>query len=323
MVDIPGLERNTYTGKHAFRYGLKILFSVLFMQRVFYYHKVKEFLTLSFKILLVYVLIMDASVMSSPSDDGSSAVIWGGKFIVSYTNLFLVTIYYLLHPNLELRYKKRFLSLIFLSIVVTSYSSCTTVTFTLIIFAIMALQHKIKNIKWLYKPLFFVFILLICDSLLFFFSTWLLSYDVVQDFIVNVLNKDLTLTGRLNIYNKIVDIFQESPWIGSGIGNFNVISVFLTGCENAQNGLVNLYIELGFIGCIIVIAWIGNLLRMIKPLDFSVYPIIAFLYVEIIISMVEIPFSYTFFYFMTSLLILYTKMPNTYCNNKNIYLYSK
>lgn len=68
---------------------------------------------------------------------------------------------------------------------------------------------------------------------------------VFQNFIVNVLQRDLTLSGRTNIWNATIEKISERPWLGYGINE----RVLLTAQSFvAHNTVLQIILESGIIG---------------------------------------------------------------------------
>jgi len=296
-----GIEGQITEVKRAFWISLKVFTTVLFFETISKNNQVEQFLKIAFYVVLIYTLFVDIYTFM-----GKDRNEYGGKFIVLYLNLYLTVIYFRLHPNLRNKSKLFFILFLSLTACVGLYTGCSTIIVTLIPFVFLTFCDK-KYFSFLYNPLFFLITLIICDGILFFFSSWLLSFDFVETFIVDVLNEDMTLTGRLGIYGTIGEVFYDSPWYGLGIGNYMGVSMVLTGCANAQNGIVNLFLEVGLVGCVIFVCWLMQLIKHAKRYRTVTYPIVAFVYAELVVSMVEIPFSYIAFLIMSSFLLLHSK----------------
>ena len=226
----------------------------------------------------------------------------GNKFTVCYLNLYFCSLYYMLHPILRKK-EMVLLSLFLLILVMVSiHTRCSTTLMGAAVFIAMAFFVKKKFRTAASKPRYVFLTLFVCDILFFFFTPWFLQFEVVQDFIVNVLHEDLTLTGRLDIYMNIQDAFNESPWIGYGVGNSGIMSMMYAGVFDAQNGLVDMFLQVGFLGCGCFLVILGLLLKQVGDSYENVYPIIVLIYAILAISMVEIPFKHSFI-FMTFLLL--------------------
>lgn len=316
VLDSEGLYISGNTTEKGTLYKmLALLSTAMFIEQLAIIGKVKILLKTLFTcigVLLIFVDI-DAMLHVVVNDDIGGYLI-GNKFNVTYLNLYFCAIYSMMHPKLDSHTRIYLLFFIAVLIIVSIHTQCSTTvmggfTFLILIFF---MGNKWKRI--LSKPVTFIITLLICDVLFFFFTTWFLQFDFVQDFIVNVLHEDMTLTGRLGIYLDIQDAFAESPWIGYGLGNSGIISKMYTGAYDAQNGLVDLFIQVGIIGCLIYVFILFKLFQQIKDKYEMVFPIVVFIYSILMISMVEIPFK-TEFIIISMLLLTEYKSQKPQINN--------
>ena len=131
----------------------------------------------------------------------------------------------------------------------------------------------------------------------------------MQDFIVNVLHEDLTLTGRLMIFENIMEAFNNNIWFGYGYGNSNLISVYYMCGENPQNGLIEVFLNIGIVGCLTFFMVIYNACKFVRIDHYYKYPTLVYLFTMIVISTIEVPFQ-KIFIFVTMLLLL-TLNPST------------
>ena len=295
------LDHDTTTSsKLIFWRAIKILFAVFFVELVNKYNKQRSFLYIMRNYMICYALFSTISLLS-----GSDKLLFGGKFAITYIDIYLCALQWRL--TLLKTHKDKLLFFVFVAhaLYMSVLTECSTSVMAILALIVLASLRNAQIKKLLYKPIFMISFLVFCSLILFLFSTWILSFPVVQDFIVNVLHEDLTLTGRLFIYESIIEVFEESPLVGFGPSNYQLIAFFLTGCENAQNGIVNLYLEIGLLGVSCFIVWFYLIFRKAVVSEES-FPIIAFIYSWILISSVEIPFSYMSFYIMASLLMLKT-----------------
>lgn len=121
---------------------------------------------------------------------------------------------------------------------------------------------------------------------------WILGFKIVQDIIVNVMHRTLTLTGRLRIYRILYPIFMRHPLFGWGYET-EIVRENLYG--NAQNGVVHLAIQYGVIGVIVFTFLVYDVFKHIRFYHREEYVIIAALYAFFVMATVEIVFSKTFF----------------------------
>lgn len=275
--------------------SIGLVMSALFIERLAKWGKVDlllKTLMVCMGILLVFVDI-DAMRHVVINDDIEGYLI-GNKFNVCYLNLYFCAIYYMLHPYLEGMSKYWLLAFLAVLVIVSIHTQCSTTIMGALTFIVLIFVIHGKFKKTISTPSSMLLTLLICDIAFFFFSTWFLQFDFVQNFIVNVLHEDMTLTGRVGIYLNIQDAFDESPWIGYGVGNSGIISQMYAGVYDAQNGLVDLFLQIGIIGCLLYVFILYLLFKQIRNKYKRVFPITVLVYSIIIISMVEIPFKHVF-----------------------------
>ncbi|NJR68258.1 MAG: O-antigen ligase family protein [Synechococcales cyanobacterium CRU_2_2] len=76
--------------------------------------------------------------------------------------------------------------------------------------------------------------------------------------IATFLNKDITLTGRTDIWKLVVDVIHKKPWLGYGYDAFwsqglkgdaaYVWRAFLWEAPHSHNGFLDIWVQLGFVG---------------------------------------------------------------------------
>lgn len=94
-----------------------------------------------------------------------------------------------------------------------------------------------------------------------------LRFDIITSFITDILNKDVTMTGRDIIYTNIVRIYLGSPWLGYGYGNSIVeseLSGFAAGYNSAHNSLFQILIEVGLVGFVFFFALLFYILTQLR-----------------------------------------------------------
>lgn len=299
--------------------SIGLILSALFIERLSKAKKVHIFLKTLLICIGTLLIFVDIDAMRHVVIlDSIEGYLIGNKFSVCYLNLYFCTFYYMLHPSLNKSQKYLLLLFLFIFLIVSIHTQCSTTVMAAMVFFILVFWGHGKIKRVLSSPLTIFFTLFVCDVVFFFGTTWFLQYPMVQDFIVNVLHEDLTLTGRLNIYLNIQDAFDGSPWIGYGVGNSNIISRMYTGALDSQNGLVDLFIQVGIIGLVFYLLSIYHLVKQVKGKVDTIYPMIVFIYSIFAISMVEIPFGQKF---LLITFLLLTKEGDTY--NKTLTKYSK
>lgn len=121
---------------------------------------------------------------------------------------------------------------------------------------------------------------------------YILSIDIVQEIIVEVLHRSLSLTGRLGIYKILYGLYIQRPLIGWGYET-NIVQESFYG--NAQNGIVHLAIQYGVIGVICFTFLIFWILKQNDSSRKAMTVVVSAMYAFFVMSTVEIVFSNIFF----------------------------
>lgn len=121
----------------------------------------------------------------------------------------------------------------------------------------------------------------------------ILAIPSVQYLIVDILNEDLTLTGRTYIYTRMLDLMDTQPWFGYGNGTATFFTTYYIHekLTNTQNGLLNDYIDWGIIGVICLIILTYSVLRSASS---RINPFICLIYTYIVLSSIEITLGLRF-----------------------------
>jgi len=92
------------------------------------------------------------------------------------------------------------------------------------------------------------------------FPTLFILPDYLED-ILGLLGKDLTLTGRVPLWNSLIPLALERPLLGYGYGAFwsatgpsAPVMVLFPWASHAHNGYLDLWLEIGLIGVLIAFA---------------------------------------------------------------------
>lgn len=216
-----------------------------------------------------------------------SSYIFGNKFRLSYLNmLFLCLIF--LYKNVKLKLKIAiYIAVMFIS----AFIDCGTGIVGTFFLGCFAVFHKrFKEI--LKNRLTLAIMFLICGTIVFALNA-LLQTNTAQFLIVNVLHRNLTLTGRLRIYQLIGGIIKRQPFWGYGAGADIVRSTIY---GNAQNGILNITVKYGFIGLTSFLANAFHSFRFAvsSKVGDRAYFLLAFIYSMIICSIVEVSLANIF-----------------------------
>ena len=127
------------------------------------------------------------------------------------------------------------------------------------------------------KPVFIS--LLVSFLILFVIGIWLYLTNNTE-IVLSILGKDLTLTGRTPIWEALLLYVRQSPWLGYGYGavwlgrDFGIGSYISLPMNyyvvNAHNGYLDLLLEIGIIGVVLVsVVVIAILFKLLSTIDNS------------------------------------------------------
>lgn len=140
--------------------------------------------------------------------------------------------------------------LTFLTMFLSGSSTAIIVGVVLIVFFLKPKMIKI-NLK-LYISLYLILIVLV------FNSDYISQIPIVNDFITQTLNKNLSFTGRTNIWEKVIQYININPY-GYGKGN-SVISSF-TETNEAHNAFLELILTGGYPSLMLFITFLFNVFK--------------------------------------------------------------
>ena len=281
--------------------ALKVFFSFIFVQYIIYRKSVGIFIIYLYYVLVFYITITDLDILINGIQSSGSGYLLGNKFTISYLHIFLAVIYNVYH-KIKKPVHNYYVLFLCLALVVSIAVQCSTSVIGVLLLFVF---HYIKILqKIIYNKIYFIS--LIAGSILFaFFYAYILEIPFVQYLIVDVLGEDLTLTGRIYIYNAVINVIELNPLWGMGIGNSYQLLSYLFGYPNAQNGFINLFLEQGLIGCIItmiITLYLINKQHKQRNGDYTV-PIIIITFVMIFLALVEITIDLRYVFLLTLLQI--------------------
>ena len=142
-----------------------------------------------------------------------------------------------------------------------------------------------KGIRWIFSSFFATVLLGFFDSVLFW-GLALLQIPLIKNFIENVLHESTDLTGRTLIYARAMMSLTISPIFGVGNeNNYTVARMFSKGA-NLQNGILDNVLSYGLVGTGVFLLLL--LFCIYKGKKINNYPFVIWVYVWIVLSMVEV-----------------------------------
>ena len=134
-------------------------------------------------------------------------------------------------------------------------SATSSLTFLLglcLLFSLQILRQRLKNIF----RYFFIFIFIFAGLLLFSkFAVEVFTGKTLMTVGVEAAGRDLTLTGRTELWQDMLKIASKHPFLGVGYGNFWIGNLgndlwkkHIWHPAQGHNGYIDIYVELGIVG---------------------------------------------------------------------------
>lgn len=225
----------------------------------------------------------------------------GNKFQFAYDHLLLMVLFLLYSKKNPLK------TLVCCLILAASVYlvECTTVIVGILFF--LCIYYLPKKIRFVFGNPYSILIYLFFSAFFLIFFSNILSFEPVRFFIEDILHEDITLTGRLDVYNRVFDII-EGHWIfGYGYGT-RIVETFISWIANVQNAVLDMIIRYGLFSVICLGAYLFILFKKCCStksfLSQNVWLIICILYTFITMGIVEVTFNNQFFFYIFILFAL-------------------
>lgn len=221
----------------------------------------------------------------------------GNKFNVAYTHFFFL-LFELLFLNKKRIHRVTTLILISIITAICAYVKCSSMIVGLIFLAMLILlPNKIRKIA----SGRFTMILYGASALFVPLFSYITQIGFVRNLVVNVLHKDLTFTGRANIYIILYGLIRKRFLFGYGYASTIIEKTTFNGYVgygNAQNAFFDIFINYGLIGIILYTLLLYTVVSKfksdIKYYDQRYWILISSLFVIILIGTVEITYRELF-----------------------------
>lgn len=262
----------------------------------------------------ISIFINDVLMILMPGrfyGDGISRFFFlGNKFSVGYNHIIFMIMFCLLYS--KIRHFKQWISLLFLIIcTVCYYIDCrTTILGAIVVFLIFMSPDAVFD-RLNTRPFIFG-AMVICA--LFVFTTKVVYIPSIKYFITEVLNRDITLTGRQQIFDIIPKIISQRPLLGYGSSSM-IISKY-TGAYDAQNGFFDMVVCNGFPSAVLYVLLITGMIRRKSSIAAKI--LIGGIYAYIFMSMAEVTYGSTMI-FLCALLMTESSL---YCD-QNVQILEK
>ncbi|OLR62926.1 hypothetical protein BHF69_09685 [Anaerostipes sp. 992a] len=302
---------DSYNLRAAIYYGA-LIFTVFMFSAIMGQKKTTRLLLNAGKWYLVLTLMMNDILMIvlpnrfyniNGKDIGTCFL--GNKFDVAYAHLMLFFLVVILEKKDRISNFKMGIYTI-LMIGICKYIDCMTVLLAVGVFWVLRMIVLYTPFKAVLSKLPMFFLCFFVSAVLLILFQGILAITPLQNFIVNVLHRDATLTGRLEVYAYIFQLFFSHKWLGYGYGN-TIVKTTSIWYANAQNAFWDFVINYGLVTMIFLILLLIVVVRKhsaVSKMDHNnivLWISFAMLYEYIFIGMVEIVYGRQFFFYIALL----------------------
>lgn len=277
--------------------ALAIMNIFLFFEYLDCIKKVKSGINIFYRLTLFYTIITDIFIFFIPKMFlNSNNYFLGNKFDVSYIHILLLILFFqksTFKIRENNRIKLKVCLIVILTICVSIKVECSTGLIGALIVIILMILSNIKVIRTLLVSAKIMLLSLVISDTILLIGTSILSNKYINYFIINILNKDITLTGRMRIYEGLSSVIKENLILGYGYGNsYFVLMNKIGNAPNAQNGILESVINYGAVGTVLMVLLMYFSMKGINNKT-EFYPIVILIYMYIFLSSVEITLGIT------------------------------
>lgn len=216
-------------------------------------------------------------------DGVSKNFLVGNKFHVSYNHMMFLFLFCVLFSTTK-KYNKWIMLMFILTACICFYVDCRTAMLGTIV-AYMVYKAPDKVFKKLDTKSAVLFAVVLCAMFVFF--SQIAKLPSVKYFITEVLGRDVTLTGRQQIFEVLPKVIRRKPWLG--YGSSSGIMSHYTGAYDAQNGFFDLVVSNGIPSAVLYVILLVSMVK--KSVVASSKILLGGIYAYIVMSMVEITYS--------------------------------
>lgn len=267
-----------------------------------------NFLYRSFLVIYgICLVINDVLMVVFPGrfygDGFSKNFLVGNKFHVSYNHMLFLFLFCTLFLTTK-KYNKWITFMFILTACICFFVNCRTAMLGTAV-AFMVYKAPDKVFKKLDTKSAVLFAVVLCAMFVFF--SQIAEFPTVKYFITEFLRRDVTLTGRQQIFEVLPKVIRRKPWLG--YGSSSGIMSHYTGAYDAQNGFFDLVVSNGIPSAVLYIILLVSMVK--KSVAASSKILLGGIYAYIVMSMVEITYGSTL---LLLGILLFTESP-AYKNN--------
>lgn len=249
----------------------------------------------------IVMLISDAVFLYSHQLLQIEVFLVGSKFTLIYQHIYALAFYLLSNQvNGQTKSKHTLLLLVFTlyTIFIALRADCMTGLLGFLLFVILWVlmdQFGLNLVKPLADPVIMASLLAV-NLLITFSFELILQNPNVEEFIVDVLGRSTTLTGRLNIYRDYLPLTKDHLMWGFGMGTQYTVCMYLFHYADTQNAILEWIIQLGVpTTFLLLLTFLNAFSRLSRSGTVTkLAPLVLLIYVYVFMGIVEITFSLNF-----------------------------
>ena len=285
-----------YNGEHSYYTFLTFALNLAIFPFIEIQHEKRHllfFCKVIFFWLGIFLFANDTLMVIMPGrfygDGIHKTFLMGNKFSASYNHMiFLLTICILWGKSPRVR---KCLPFLFAAVcLICHYMDCNTAVIGTAVFFLIVHAPK-KMLRLLGQKKTVLALIVLCALFIYFDS--IIQIPFVKHLVTEILRRDVTLTGRKQIYEIIPKVIRAHPWIGYG-SSADVISRY-TGAFNVQNGFFDLVVQNGIPSALLYIITLVSLIRRESSWEWRC--LLGLIYGFLIMSTVEITYNTTLILF--------------------------
>lgn len=254
--------------------------------------------------VLILVVITDVLLLTGAVRFGYGRhenYLLGTKFSVSYMHMDLLALW-VIHNQNRIKFssipKWRIILAAVLVLAVSIRIDCMTGVLGCLALVALLMYNAKRNRLQRYSSPLILLMLFICSVLFVFVVEMLVTVPFVNYLIEEILNRERSLTGRMNIYYDIVEKMGRHWWVGYGYGNANTVTMQLFGYANTQNALMQWVLQVGVPATMVLVFVMLQIFGQIGKIKNDnmprILPLVALIYMFVTIGTVETTFSMSF-----------------------------
>ena len=160
-------------------------------------------------------------------------------------------------------------------------------------------------------------LVVITSIILAFIADSIMQIPFVKYVVENLLGRDTTITGRINIYGQYL-ANMEGHWLfGYGYGNANTVSVTMFGYENVQNAVLQWVLQVGVFATAALLLLLLQVFRQIPrrkiPNMRRIMPLVALIYMFVVLGTIETTMDMAFILWFALIFMLVNERQPAAC----------